>query len=98
MYRDLLSADVEELGTQIDAVNQEVKDALMGEVAKCPQSEAFPLHSQVEYTGSAKEKYGDKGEVIGYCLDCRQVPCVRVQFAQSSKIVAIVPKTLKLVA
>jgi hypothetical protein len=101
MYRDLLSADVEELGKQIDIVSQEVTDALMGEIAEYPQARAFPLHNKVIYSGKSVEKYGDCGEIIGYLIgkeSCGSKQYCRILFDGTNKVGTIAINSLKLVA
>ena len=66
LYKGLLANDIEDLTVTINELNEEVTTALMGEMKGHPQSKEFPYQARVEYSGKAKEKYGDTGFIVGY--------------------------------
>jgi hypothetical protein len=99
LYRDLLKNDAEDLTATIESLNNDVTKALMGELKQYPQQKQFPYKSRVEYDGKAKDKYGDKGTVAGYCFwtDCNgeEKPYVKILFDKINQIKMISITQLK---
>ena len=90
LYKGLLLGDAEEINKKLNDLKDEVRKALMGEIKEFPHQKDFPYKSQVVYDGKARDKWGTKGTVAGYCFwtdsKSTEKPYVKVLFEKINAV------------